>query len=110
MLLDLNKFLEFVMKNLTDYNSTICCPCNKCKNRYFKSISDVKFHCCLWGFHKAYKIWVYHGETYVSLHETQNHESMFQFMVGMFEERMGMHIDREFLSQTLRDNVGPNNE
>lgn len=73
------KFLEFATKNLTDYNSTICCPCIKCKNRYFKGISDVKFHCCLWGFHKAYKIWVYHGETYASLHETQNHESMSHF-------------------------------
>ncbi|GAA0155745.1 hypothetical protein LIER_43326 [Lithospermum erythrorhizon] len=38
------------------------CPCNKCRNVYFRNKTEVENHLCQNGFVRGYQIWVCHGE------------------------------------------------
>ena len=67
----ISNFLDFAYSNKLP-NSKICCPCKKCKNRFFMSQEDVFTHCMLHGFLEGYKKWIYHGESYIRLHETED--------------------------------------
>ncbi|XP_076956392.1 uncharacterized protein LOC143631536 [Bidens hawaiensis] len=58
-------FLDFVYENATNIeNGNIRCPCNKCKNRYYKTRVDVQVHLFAKGFMKDYQLWHAHGERY----------------------------------------------
>ncbi|XP_074373648.1 uncharacterized protein LOC141713995 [Apium graveolens] len=72
-------FLKFAERNCEQLNGEISCPCNTCKNRYFKSIADVEFDLFATGFLESYTVWYYHGEGRRSSNENMNieHEDVF---------------------------------
>ena len=60
----LKAFIEKSKLHL-DSNGKIRCACEKCDNRYFKYPTAVERHIFINGFSKAYKIWIYHGESFI---------------------------------------------
>ncbi|XP_052625734.1 uncharacterized protein LOC111902535 [Lactuca sativa] len=60
----LKAFIEKSKSHL-DSNGKIRCACEKCDNRYFKYPTAVERHIFINGFSKAYKIWIYHGESFI---------------------------------------------
>ncbi|KAG8363694.1 hypothetical protein BUALT_Bualt19G0049100 [Buddleja alternifolia] len=60
-------FLEFAFRDRPS-DSLICCPCEKCMHRYFKSRRDVRDHCFFNGFSLNYKNWTCHGKLYEPIH------------------------------------------
>nr|XP_017225037.1 PREDICTED: uncharacterized protein LOC108201255 [Daucus carota subsp. sativus] len=58
-----DSFLKFACDNLKDEDEgLIRCPCQKCKNRYFKDPSGVKVDLYLHGIMQWYTKWELHGE------------------------------------------------
>ncbi|XP_074374617.1 uncharacterized protein LOC141715028 [Apium graveolens] len=85
-------FLKFAERNCEQLNGEISCPCNTCKNRYFKSIADVEFDLFATGFLESYTVWYYHGEGRRSSNEHMNieHEDVFD-QYEMLRAAFGEH-------------------
>lgn len=58
-------FLEFAFNNIIEQDretSTIRCPCDKCRNVFFKKKCDVRLDLLKWGMYEKYLVWEFHGE------------------------------------------------
>ncbi|XP_071718785.1 uncharacterized protein [Rutidosis leptorrhynchoides] len=63
---------EFIIIAETDQlekgNTTISCPCKKCKNaRWYTNSNDIKNHLIAHGFMRGYTCWSIHGESLAEL-------------------------------------------
>ncbi|KAL0289226.1 UNVERIFIED_CONTAM: hypothetical protein Sradi_7077100 [Sesamum radiatum] len=67
------KFLEFAFLGKAR-GSRICCPCSKCRNQFSKTHEDVMLHCLRDGFDHTHTSWTCHGEMYIPLHISEDHE------------------------------------
>ena len=93
----IERFLDFAYANKA-LDSEICCPCKKCRNRYFKSRHDVFTHCILDGFHESYTNWIYHGESSRQTNSIQNDNCVVAIeardeVVEMVREAIGIESD-----------------
>ncbi|KAL0434670.1 UNVERIFIED_CONTAM: hypothetical protein Sradi_0174900 [Sesamum radiatum] len=67
------KFLEFSFLGKAR-GSRICCPFSKCQNQFSKTREDVMLHCLRDRFDHTYTSWTCHGEMYIPLHISEDHE------------------------------------
>ncbi|KAB1212871.1 hypothetical protein CJ030_MR5G010171 [Morella rubra] len=56
------KFMSMSRQHVDDLNR-VRCPCQKCRNRYYKPLNVVEDHLWLNGFSRDYTKWVFHGES-----------------------------------------------
>ncbi|XP_031261195.1 uncharacterized protein LOC116119394 [Pistacia vera] len=55
-------FIE-IARNHVDSDENTRCPCRKCLNAFFESISVVKKHLFMNGFSRTYENWIFHGDS-----------------------------------------------
>ncbi|KAJ0084642.1 hypothetical protein Patl1_30974 [Pistacia atlantica] len=55
-------FIE-IARNHVDSDGNTRCPCRKCLNAFFKSVSVVKKHLFMNGFSRTYEKWIFHGDS-----------------------------------------------
>lgn len=68
-------FLNFSFSNVREEDRetvTIRCPCNKCRNIFFKNKCEVRLDLLKWGMYENYTFWEFHGETSDSAEENKN--------------------------------------
>ncbi|XP_028758521.1 uncharacterized protein LOC114717527 [Neltuma alba] len=58
-----DQFLEFAKNNVPNNNGLFYCPCVKCMNGLRQVTTEIKDHLICFGFYKAYRQWVLHGES-----------------------------------------------
>lgn len=60
-----DSFLDFALSCVIEEEretTTIRCPCNNCRNIFFKKRCDVRFDLLKWGMYEKYTLWEFHGE------------------------------------------------
>ncbi|XP_031489340.1 uncharacterized protein LOC116256916 isoform X2 [Nymphaea colorata] len=70
------EFLEFAIANSIVINGKIKCPCQKCSNNLYQTLSDVVDHMICNGICPSYTIWYHHGESSSSNTINNNNESL----------------------------------
>ncbi|XP_028800088.1 uncharacterized protein LOC114755378 [Neltuma alba] len=58
-----DQFLEFTKNNVPNNNGLFYYPCVKCMNGLRQVTTEIKDHLICFGFYKAYRQWVLHGES-----------------------------------------------
>ncbi|KAL8160183.1 LOW QUALITY PROTEIN: hypothetical protein V2J09_001720 [Rumex salicifolius] len=87
-------FLDFAFSSVREderETATIRCPCNSCRNIFFKRKSDVRFDLLKRGMYEKYTSWEFHGETSTHISE-EEHDNNFDDDTGfsMLQDACGL--------------------
>jgi len=71
------EFFDFVESNNLNNLKRIPCPCDRCCNTDYLSVTNVRIHLEKYKFSETYTRWIYHGESLVDDDESSEDKQEF---------------------------------